>query len=111
MLEFLNSKDWVVNVTPIGNKWTKDGEKPHWKVEVPQSSMITNGPNIRKSLKEGLGWEVSSADILFERRLLLDYDLGPHILARGEVLWAGERALTDVRDEKLQETTLLQTKS
>ena len=98
MLEFLNSKDWVVNVTPIGNKWTKDGEKPHWKVEVPQPWMITNGPNIRKSLKS-LGWEVSSADILFERRLLLDYDLGPHILARGEVLWAGERAPTDVRDE------------
>ena len=98
MLEFLNSKDWAVNVTPIGNKWTKDGEKPHWKVEVPQPWMITNGPNIRKSLN-GLGWEVSSADILFERRLLLDYDLGPHILARGEVLWAGERAPTDVRDE------------
>ena len=98
MLGFLNSKDWAVNVTPIGNKWTKDGEKPHWKVEVPQPWMITNGPNIRKSLK-GLGWEVSSADILFERRLLLDYDLGPHILARGEVLWAGERAPTDVRDE------------
>ena len=98
MLEFLNSKDWAVNVTPIGNKWTKDGEKPHWKVAVPQPWMITNGPNIRKSLK-GLGWEVSSADILFERRLLLDYDLGPHILARGEVLWAGERAPTDVRDE------------
>ena len=98
MLEFLNSKDWAVNVTPIGNKWTKDGEKPHWKVEVPQPWMITNGPNIRKSLK-GLGWVVSSADILFERRLLLDYDLGPHILARGEVLWAGERAPTDVRDE------------
>ena len=98
MLEFLNSKDWAVNVTPIGKKWTKDGEKPHWKVEVPQPWMITNGPNIRKSLK-GLGWEVSSADILFERRLLLDYDLGPHILARGEVLWAGERAPTDVRDE------------
>ena len=98
MLEFLNSKDWAVNVTPIGNKWTKDGEKPHWKVEVPQPWMITNGPNIRKSLK-GLGWEVSSADILFERRLLLDYDLGPHILASGEVLWAGERAPNDVRDE------------
>ena len=98
MLEFLNNKDWAVNVTSIGNKWTKDGEKPHWKVEVPQPWMITNGPNIRKSLK-GLGWEVSSADILFERRLLLDYDLGPHILARGEVLWAGERAPANVRDE------------
>ncbi|MCS5556194.1 MAG: hypothetical protein NZ778_06800, partial [Arenicellales bacterium] len=41
----------------------------------------------------------SSADILFERRLLLDYDLGPHISACGEVLWAGERAPVEARDE------------
>jgi DNA polymerase I len=59
--------------------------------------MITRGPNIRKTLQES--WEVSSADILFERRLLLDYDLGPHISACGEVLWAGERAPVEARDE------------
>ena len=59
--------------------------------------MITRGPNIRKALQES--WEVSSADILFERRLLLDYDLGPHISACGEVLWAGERAPVEARDE------------
>ena len=35
-LDYLRSKDWAVDVTPIGNKWTPDGEKPHWKVEVPQ---------------------------------------------------------------------------
>jgi DNA polymerase I len=89
--------DWAVNVTPIGDKWTPDGDKPHWKVEVPQPWMITRGPNIRKTLQES--WEVSSADILFERRLLLDYDLGPHISACGEVLWAGERAPVEARDE------------
>ncbi|MFL2498979.1 MAG: DNA polymerase domain-containing protein [Candidatus Thalassarchaeum sp.] len=101
-LEYLRSMDWAVNVTPVGDKWTKDGEKPHWKVEVPQPWMITRGPNIRKTLK-GMNWEVSSADILFERRLLLDYDLGPHILARGEVLWAGDRAPSEVRDETTED--------
>jgi len=89
--------DWAIDVTPIGDKWTQDGIKPHWKVEVPQPWMITSGPNIRRTLKES--WEVSSADILFERRLLLDYDLGPHISACGEVLWAGERAPVEIRDD------------
>tara|TARA_Y100000588_G_scaffold18810_1_gene19250 strand:- start:57 stop:2378 length:2322 start_codon:yes stop_codon:yes gene_type:complete len=66
--------------------------------------MITSGPNIRKILKES--WEVSSADILFERRLLLDYDLGPHISACGEVLWAGERAPIEVRDDDTGDRTV-----
>ena len=96
-LDYLRSMDWAVDVTPIGDKWTPDGDKPHWKVEVPQPWMITRGPNIRKALQES--WEVSSADILFERRLLLDYNLGPHISACGEVLWAGERAPVEARDE------------
>jgi len=96
--------DWAVNVTQIGDKWTKDGTKPHWKVEVPQPWMISRGPNIRKSLK-GMNWEVSSADILFERRLLLDYDLGPHILAKGEVLWAGERAPVECCDDDTGDRT------
>ena len=102
-LDYLRSMDWAVDVTPIGDKWTPDGEKPHWKVEVPQPWMITNGPNIRKKLKES--WEVSSADILFERRLLLDYDLGPHISACGEVLWAGERAPVEARDDDTGDRT------
>ena len=96
-LDYLRSMDWAVDVTPIGDKWTPDGDKPHWKVEVPQPWMITRGPNIRKALQES--WEVSSADILFERRLLLDYDRGPHSSACGEVLWAGERAPVEARDE------------
>ena len=35
---------------------------------------------------------MTSADIPFQNRLMLDLDLGPHINARGDVLWAGERA-------------------
>ena len=103
-LDYLRSRDWAVNISPIGDKWTQDGIKPHWKVEVPQPWMITSGPNIRKILKES--WEVSSADILFERRLLLDYDLGPHISACGEVLWAGERAPIEVRDDDTGDRTV-----
>ena len=103
-LDYLRSRDWAVNVSPIGDKWTQDGIKPHWKVEVPQPWMITSGPNIRKILKES--WEVSSADILFERRLLLDYDLGPHISACGEVLWAGERAPIEARDDDTGDRTV-----
>ena len=103
-LDYLRSRDWAVNVSPIGDKWTQDGIKPHWKVEVPQPWMITSGPNIRKILKES--WEVSSADILFERRLLLDYDLGPHISACGEVIWAGERAPVEVRDDDTGDRTV-----
>ena len=102
-LDHLRSMDWAVNVTPIGDKWTPDGDKPHWKVEVPQPWMITRGPNIRKTLQES--WEVSSADILFERRLLLDYDLGPHISACGEVLWAGKRAPAEVRNDDTGDRT------
>ena len=103
-LDYLRSRDWAVNVSPIGDKWTQDGIKPHWKVEGPQPWMITSAPNIRKILKES--WEVSSADILFERRLLLDYDLGPHISACGEVLWAGERAPIEVRDDDTGDRTV-----
>ena len=51
-------------------------------------------------------WEVSSDAILFERRLLLDYDLGPHISACGEVLWAGERAPIEVRDDDTGDRTV-----
>ena len=35
---------------------------------------------LRKKLED---WEVTSADIPFQNRLMLDLDLGPHINARG----------------------------
>jgi len=87
--------DEVVEIIPIGDKWTPVGEKPHWRVEVTQPYVV---PRIRKRIQDS--WEVTSADIVFVQRLLLDCDLGPHITARGEVLWAGERAPVECRDEE-----------
>ena len=93
-LDFLKGMDEVVAITPLGDKWTPLGDKPHWRVEVTQPYAV---PRMRKRIEDS--WEVTSADILFFQRLLLDCDLGPHILARGEVLWAGARAPAEARDE------------
>jgi DNA polymerase I len=63
------------------DKWTDLGVKPHWKIEVRQPFTV---PKIRDALK--IEWEVSSADIIFPQRLLLDLDLGPHIAWKGDLL-------------------------
>jgi len=74
---------------PIGDKLSQDGVKrPHYRVYVRDTRFVRN---VRKRLSDS-GWSVTSADILFVQRLLLDLDLGPHISTRGDVLWAGERA-------------------
>ena len=73
-----NVKD-VTLIHPPVNKWTDLGTKPHWKVEVKQPY---NVPKIREVLKSD-GWAVTSADIVFPQRLLLDLDLGPHIAWKG----------------------------
>ena len=99
-LEFLGSMDEVVEITPLGDLWTDKGEKPHWKVEVTQPYTVSR---LRKRIRDM--WDVTSADILFVQRLLLDCDLGPHILARGEVLWAGERAPAETQNETTGDRT------
>jgi DNA polymerase I len=68
-------------------KFTELGDKLHWKVEVGQPYDV---PKVRRLLESE--WELSSGDILFFQRLLLDCDLGPHISYAGEILWAGARA-------------------
>ena len=93
-LDFLRGMDEIVEIKPIGDKWTPIGDKPHWRVEVTQPYVV---PRLRKRIQDS--WEVTSADIVFVQRLLLDCDLGPHITARGEVLWAGDRAPDECRDE------------
>ena len=92
-LDFLRDMAEVVDITPIGDKWTPVGQKPHWRVEATQPYVV---PRLRKRIQNS--WEVTSADILFVQRLLLDCDLGPHIVARGEVLWASDRAPAECRD-------------
>ena len=100
-LDYLRGMDEVVEITSIGDKWTHLGEKPHWKIEVRQPYEIRR---LRKRIQDA--WVVTSADILFVQRLLLDCDLGPHILARGEVLWAGERAPLEARDEQTSDRAI-----
>jgi DNA polymerase I len=71
----------VTRVHDPVDKWTDLGVKPHWKIEVRQPFTV---PKIRDALK--IEWEVSSADIIFPQRLLLDLDLGPHIAWKGDLL-------------------------
>ena len=86
-LDFLLQMDEIESISDPIQKWTPNGIKPHWKVEVDQPYSV---PRLRKRL-ESL-WEISSADILFVQRLLLDLDIGPHISVDGEILWAGPRS-------------------
>ena len=72
-----------------GMKLSQDGvTRPHYRIYVRDTTKVRG---VRKSLSDQ-GWTVTSADILFFQRLLLDLDLGPHIMMTGEVLWADERA-------------------
>ena len=89
-LEVVRSMKGVTTVTQVGEKWTAMGVKKHWRVEVEQPWAVTSGPNVRKHLEDN--WEVTSADLPFVNRLFLDNDLGPHISAECEILWAGENA-------------------
>ena len=83
-------KDVRGNPEPTGMKLsTMDGVvRPHYRVYLNDTTKVRG---VRKTLSES-GWIVTSADILFVQRLLLDLDLGPHIQISGEVLWTGERA-------------------
>jgi len=80
-------------------KWTDLGMKSHWKVEVIQPYVV---PKLREVLKKS--WEVSSADIIFPQRLLLDLDLGPHIAWTGEILPADGDAIRDAGGRGLYPT-------
>ena len=65
-LDFLRGMDEVVEITPIGDKWTPVGEKPHWQVEGTQPYVV---PRIRKRIQDS--WEVTSADIVFVQLSLI----------------------------------------
>ncbi|MBR79536.1 MAG: hypothetical protein CMA88_01955 [Euryarchaeota archaeon] len=91
--EFLGNASSVKGVQgdpePSGMKLSQDGViRPHYRIYVRDTTKVRG---VRKALSDQ-GWTVTSADILFFQRLLLDLDLGPHIRMSGEVLWAGERA-------------------
>jgi len=82
----------VVEVEGPVTKWTTRGEKRHWRVYADQPYSVRR---LRKKLED---WQVTSADIPFQNRLMLDLDLGPHINASGSVLWASERAPEEAKN-------------
>ena len=94
------TKDVRGDPVPNGMKLsTRDGKvRPHYRVFVRNTTKVRG---VRKALS-GIGWTVTSADILFVQRLLLDLDLGPHVRMSGEILWAGDRA---PEEAKTPETT------
>ncbi|MCH1592301.1 MAG: hypothetical protein L7R66_04840, partial [Candidatus Thalassarchaeaceae archaeon] len=84
---------------------TRDGiVRPHYRVYVRDTTKVRG---VRKALS-GLGWTVTSADILFVQRLLLDLDLGPHIRMKGDVLWTGERAPEETKTSDTTDRELAQ---
>ena len=91
-LDGVSSISEVVEVEGPVTKWTRHGEKRHWRVYADQPYSVRR---LRKKLED---WEVTSADIPFQNRLMLDLDLGPHINARGAVLWAGERSPDEAKN-------------
>ena len=93
-----NVKD-VTRIHDPVDKWTDEGTKPHWKVEVRQPYIV---PKIREVLKSD--WKVTSADIIFPQRLLLDLDLGPHIAWKGELLPSDGEAIREAGGRGLYPT-------
>mgnify|MGYP001163975398 CR=1 FL=1 len=112
--EFLGNvssvRDVQADPEPSGMKLSQDGVvRPHYRVFVKDTRKVRS---VRKALSDS-GWRVTSADILFVQRLLLDLDLGPHIRMRGEVLWAGDRApegakSSETTDPELAEKRILE---
>ena len=89
-LERVRQTNGVTRVHEPQEKWTELGTKPHWRVEITQPWAMTTGPRVREKLEAD--WETTSADIVFVNRLFYDNDVGPHIRADAEVLWASDDA-------------------
>ena len=85
-LERVLEHDEVTRLHEPELKWTDLGVKLHWKVEVTQPYVV---PRLREKLAKE-NWQLTAADILFERRFFLDADLGTHLTIEGEVLYAGK---------------------
>ena len=78
----------------VGNKLFEGEMKEFWRIYVCETWSV---PKLRDKLKK-LGWIVTSADINFAQRLLLDCDLGPHIKVKGSVLWADKRSPEEAKN-------------
>ena len=87
-LERVLEHDEVTRLHEPELKWTDLGVKLHWRVEVTQPYVV---PRLREKLAEE-NWQLTAADIVFDRRFFLDADLGTHLSIEGEVLHAGKGA-------------------
>ncbi|MBT4058891.1 MAG: hypothetical protein HOE69_01095 [Euryarchaeota archaeon] len=94
LLDSVRSLKGVSKVCDSVDKWSAMGVKPHWRVEVGQPWEV---PKLRKSLETD--WALSNADIPFINRFFIEYDLGPHITAECEVLWASDKVPSDLVSE------------
>jgi DNA polymerase I len=82
----------------LGNKLYNGQKKPHWRIHVTSREYkVYNALQKKLSMD---GWDITSSDIFIIHKLLMDFDLGPHISFSGEVLWAGDRA-----PDKIPKTT------
>ena len=89
----------VVEVSDPVMKWTRHGMKRHWRVYANQPYSVRN---LRKKLDN---WEITSADIPFQNRLMLILILGL-ISTQGERFWAGERAPDSVKNSSNTDPSL-----
>ena len=87
----------------IGMKLSQDGTiRPHYKVFLKNTTKVRS---VRKILSDQ-GWIVTSADILFVQRLLLDRDLGPHIKVKGKILWSTKKSPKKSRNSETTDSEL-----
>jgi len=87
-LERVLAHDEVTRLHEPELKWTDLGVKLHWRVEVTQPYVV---PRLREKLAKE-NWQLTAADIVFDRRFFLDADLGTHLSIEGEVIYAGKGA-------------------
>ena len=78
----------------LGNKLYNGQERPHWRINVI-SREYKQYNSLQKKLSAD-GWDVTSSDIFLIHKLMMDFDLGPHISFSGKVLWAGDRAPDEI---------------
>ena len=92
--EVTNDSRVLGNPIELGNKLYNGQQRPHWRINV-----TSRNPKQYNTLQKKLstdGWDVTSSDIFLVHKLLMDFDLGPHISFSGKILWAGNRAPDEV---------------
>ncbi|MBT7116711.1 MAG: hypothetical protein HN939_06310, partial [Euryarchaeota archaeon] len=92
--EVTNDSRVLGNPIELGNKLYNGQQRPHWRINVTSRNSKQYN-TLQKKLSTD-GWDVTSSDIFLVHKLLMDFDLGPHISFSGKILWAGNRAPDEV---------------